>query len=147
VVAVDHPGNSLGAYTPAGFGLWWLRCRDISLAITTVLADPRFSAVADRARIGAAGFSLGGYTVLELAGARTDRSASVWDNAVPLARQIPDARLLLLSRGVGHYTFLDQCTEKGRRLQPTLCRTPAIVQERAHRDVVDAAANFFSEEL
>lgn len=72
VVAVDHPGNSLALYTPAGFGLWWLRARDITLAIDTVLRSPRWKPLVDPKHIGAAGFSLGGYTVLELAGARTD---------------------------------------------------------------------------
>ncbi|HZY98803.1 MAG TPA: hypothetical protein VFE36_04450, partial [Candidatus Baltobacteraceae bacterium] len=72
VVAVDHPGNSLDTYTPAGFGLWWLRPGDVSLALSTALADPTLGPAIDANRIGAAGFSLGGYTVLELGGARTD---------------------------------------------------------------------------
>ena len=38
-------------------------------------ADPRFASRIDRARIGAAGLSIGGNSVLELAGARADLSA------------------------------------------------------------------------
>jgi predicted dienelactone hydrolase len=39
------------------------------------LADPKLGSNIDRERIGAVGFSLGGYTVLELAGARTNFQA------------------------------------------------------------------------
>ena len=75
VAAVDHPGNnSKQPYTPAGMLLWGERATDLSDVIDGMLADPQFSPRIDRTRIGAAGFSLGGYTVLELAGARTDFS-------------------------------------------------------------------------
>ncbi len=73
VVAVNHPGNSAGTgYTPQGFIEGWERARDISTAITGMLADPRFGGRIDPDRIGAAGFSYGGYTMMELAGATTD---------------------------------------------------------------------------
>ena len=73
VASVDHPGNNaLEAPTVAGNAVWWLRADDLSRVIDGVLAMPRFGARIDRARIGAAGFSLGGYTVLVLAGARSD---------------------------------------------------------------------------
>jgi predicted dienelactone hydrolase len=72
VVAVNHPGNTaLEPLTLEGFRLWWERATDLSDALDAVLADPVFSGHIDTARIGAVGFSLGGYTVLELAGAKT----------------------------------------------------------------------------
>jgi predicted dienelactone hydrolase len=75
VAAVDHPGNNATEpYTPAGFVLWWERATDLSEVIDGMLADETFGPKIDKARIGAAGFSLGGYTVMELAGARTDIS-------------------------------------------------------------------------
>ena len=46
------------------------RPRQARLALDRVLSDPRFAPGADTARIGAIGFSAGGYTVLALAGAR-----------------------------------------------------------------------------
>lgn len=74
--AVDHPGNNATApYTPEGFTLWWERATDLSEVLDGLLADPELGPHIDKGRIGAAGFSLGGYTVLELAGARTDISA------------------------------------------------------------------------
>lgn len=73
VAGVNHPGNTaLEPLTRDGFMLWWERATDVSEVLDGVLADPVLGAHVDRARIGAVGFSLGGYTVLELAGARTD---------------------------------------------------------------------------
>jgi len=78
VAAVNHPGNNaLEPYAAPGFILWWERARDLSVVIDQMLADAVFSGHIDRGRIGAAGFSLGGYTVIEIAGGRTDRSAFV----------------------------------------------------------------------
>jgi len=73
VAAVDHPGNhAVDPQTVQGMTLWWLRASDVSRAIDAVLADRRFTGRIDRGRIGAIGHSLGGYTMLEVAGARSD---------------------------------------------------------------------------
>ena len=75
-VAVNHPGNNaVTGYTPQGFVEWWLRARDLSVVIDSMLADRRFGPHLDRDRIGAAGFSLGGYTMMEIAGATTNFQA------------------------------------------------------------------------
>ena len=52
--------------------LWWLRAVDLSAVIDAMLADKTFGGVIDPARIGAAGHSLGGYTVITIAGGITD---------------------------------------------------------------------------
>jgi predicted dienelactone hydrolase len=76
VAAVDHPGNNtLEPLTWDGFTLWWERATDVSGVLDGVLADPIIGPRIDRARIAAVGFSLGGYTVLELAGARSSQDA------------------------------------------------------------------------
>jgi predicted dienelactone hydrolase len=74
VAAVNHHGNTAteAHYDARGFLLWWERARDVSVAIDRLLDDPLFGTRIDTSRIATAGFSLGGYTVLELAGARTD---------------------------------------------------------------------------
>lgn len=70
--AVNHPGNNaLEPYTVQGFTLFWLRAEDLSQVIDGMLADPEFGPRIDSRRIGAAGFSLGGYTMIEIAGGRT----------------------------------------------------------------------------
>lgn len=76
VAGTDHPGNNATApLTRDGFMLWWERAADASEVLDGVLADPVLGPHVDRERIGAVGFSLGGYTVLELAGARTNLAA------------------------------------------------------------------------
>ncbi len=72
-VAVDHPGNnSLAPMTPEGMALWWERATDLSEVLDGMLADGEFGPRIDPKLVAAAGYSLGGYTVLEIAGARTD---------------------------------------------------------------------------
>lgn len=74
-VAVNHPGNNaLEPYTAEGFILWWERATDLSEVLDGMLADPEFGPKINASRVGAAGFSIGGYTVLALGGARTDIS-------------------------------------------------------------------------
>lgn len=73
VAAVNHPGNNtLEEYTAEGFLLWWERARDLTTVIDHVVKDSEFARHIDSRRIGAAGFSLGGYTMIEIAGARTE---------------------------------------------------------------------------
>jgi predicted dienelactone hydrolase len=74
--AVNHPGNNAyDGYTAAGFLTWWERARDLSTVIDKMLAEPAWGAHIDRDRIAAAGFSLGGYTMIEIAGGITDVAA------------------------------------------------------------------------
>lgn len=74
--AVNHPGNNATeAYTAQGFSTWWDRARDLSVVIDRMLSDPTFGARIDSHRIGAEGFSLGGYTMIEIAGGVTDVAA------------------------------------------------------------------------
>jgi predicted dienelactone hydrolase len=73
VAGVNHPGNNaLEPLTREGLVLWWERATDLSELLDAMLTDATLGPRIDAGRIGAAGFSLGGYTVLELAGARTD---------------------------------------------------------------------------
>jgi predicted dienelactone hydrolase len=75
-VAVNHPGNNgTEAYTAQGFSTWWERAHDLSTIIESMLADPMFRGRIDADRIGSAGFSLGGYTMIEIAGGITDPEA------------------------------------------------------------------------
>jgi predicted dienelactone hydrolase len=72
VAAVNHHGNTAAEAAPApqGFLLYWERAADLKVLIDAVLSDPVFGERVDRERIGAAGFSLGGYTVIAAAGGR-----------------------------------------------------------------------------
>jgi len=76
VVAANHHGNTCGEakLDPRGFLLWWERPKDLTAILDHLLADPVWGPRIDRQRIGAAGFSLGGYTMIEIAGGRIDRA-------------------------------------------------------------------------
>jgi predicted dienelactone hydrolase len=72
-IAVNHHGNTAAEpYRPEGFLCWWERARDLSVSLDRLAGDGPFAARLDMSRVFAAGFSLGGYTVLALAGAITD---------------------------------------------------------------------------
>jgi predicted dienelactone hydrolase len=84
-VAVDHPGNNAMQMTAEGMALWWERATDLSDVLDALLKDEVFAAHIDATRVGAAGYSLGGYTMMELAGAKTDIS-----QLFELCRTTPD---------------------------------------------------------
>jgi predicted dienelactone hydrolase len=238
-VAVNHPGNN-GAetYTAQGFSTWWERARDLSVVIDSMLADPMFASHIDASRIGAAGFSLGGYTMIEIAGGITDvaaykqfcaspqadnicksppefptlvedfnnlskndadfqsalhhsgdsyrdpriravfaiapalgpafRPASLdkinipvmivagqGDMNVPiassakyLAANIPGAKLTIFPGNVAHYTFLDTCTEAGRKKLTLLCTDgEGVDRDAIHAKTAALAVEFFTSVL
>jgi len=93
VAAVHHHGNTAleERLVPHGFVLWWERARDIRTVIDELLADARFGPHIDSTRIGVAGFSLGGYTALSVAGARVDRAA--WEQYCETHRTTPTCSL------------------------------------------------------
>lgn len=84
VAAVNHPGTTNKDRSPQAAAQLWQRPKDLSRAIDAVLAQPKqFGAVAKK-RIAAAGHSLGGWTVMEIAGARFDPDLFTQDcNAHP----------------------------------------------------------------
>lgn len=73
VAAVNHPGNNiLEPYTVEGFSVWWERANDLTGVIDAMLQDSTFGPRIDARKIGAAGFSLGGYTMIAIAGGITE---------------------------------------------------------------------------
>lgn len=73
VASLDHPGDNFHDHSGLGKDTVLLgRPLQMSALLDAVLTRHEFAAHADPARIGAAGFSAGGYTVLVLAGAHPD---------------------------------------------------------------------------
>lgn len=72
VVVLNHPGTTSGDSSPRRTVRLSERAADLSAALDHVLADPYFSDRVDEDRITALGFSLGGATVMGLAGLRLD---------------------------------------------------------------------------
>lgn len=238
VAALNHHGNTgIEKYLPQGFTLVWERPRDVTAALDLLLADPRFGPRIDKDRIGAAGFALGGYTALALAGGQfnlkafddfcaspagdftcrrqaefpdarklfeamkstdavvkeslaragdptqdtriravfaiapvfgggfsrrglklvkipvaivigdADRVATLATNAQYFVNNIKGAELTILPGGIGHYTFLSDCTAEGRGGLP-ICRDPTGVDRAAvHRATGEKALEFFDRTL
>jgi predicted dienelactone hydrolase len=73
VLAVNHPGSTSGDSSPRRSVHLAERAADLNAALDHILADPAFAPHIDHSRIAALGFSLGGATALNLAGAQTDR--------------------------------------------------------------------------
>ena len=237
VAAVNHHGNTGAEPKRAaqGFLLYWERARDLTNVLDKLLADPVFGTHIDRNRIGAAGFSLGGYTVLTVAGAvfspqefeafcrsprrdftceaqpefpdaprlfeelkRTDpvvqeslrhagdsyrdkRIKRVFaiapalgsgftkaglnrirlpvhiaigqaDEVTPLATNaqryanlIKGARLTVLPGEVGHYTFLAECTPRGKAVVDVCRDGDGVDRAQVHRQVAQLAFGFFEQ--
>ena len=70
VAALDHPGTSTFNHDPIEAGKLWQRPRDISAVINLVTGSPELFGRVDPQRIAALGHSLGGWTVIALAGGR-----------------------------------------------------------------------------
>jgi predicted dienelactone hydrolase len=75
-VSINHSGTAeeerqMGSLTLSEYCIWE-RPRDISAVLDKMLSDPLFSKKIDAERVGVAGFSLGGASVLWVAGARLD---------------------------------------------------------------------------
>jgi predicted dienelactone hydrolase len=214
--------------------LWWERARDVSVLIDKLLADKQFGKHINSTEISMAGFSLGGYTAIALAGGLTDRKqwhvfckdtpqaaickvppesdfslekftkliandqqvknsilrsknpykdprikavyviapvlgpaftqsslaninipvkisvgnrdkqAQAQYNADILVKYIPNAQLQVLS-GVSHYTFLADCTFKGKWFVKELCvDNQGIIRKEIHKQISQDAFEFFN---
>ncbi|MCJ8056408.1 alpha/beta hydrolase [Shinella curvata] len=75
VAGPNHPGTTSGDSTPAATPRIWERTADLSALIDRFSTDADWRAAVDTARIGVVGFSLGGATAMEIAGARADLEA------------------------------------------------------------------------
>ena len=84
-IGVDHHGNTASeSYRAEGFICWWERPSDLSLIIDRVDQIAPIKNNVDADKITCAGFSLGGYTSLALAGAITSMEQFViWLNENP----------------------------------------------------------------
>jgi predicted dienelactone hydrolase len=88
VAGPNHSGTTRGNSTPIDTTKIWQRPADLSDVLTVLKSDPFWGPHIDAGRIGAFGFSLGGHTVLALAGGRVDREA--YARYCDLNRTMPD---------------------------------------------------------
>ncbi|MGF1730238.1 alpha/beta hydrolase family protein [Photobacterium kasasachensis] len=72
VAAPNHPGTTTFNTDPVAASQWYERPRDLSRIIDKLTANPEIAGAVDLNRIAAIGHSLGGWTVMNIAGATTD---------------------------------------------------------------------------
>ncbi len=101
VAGVDHHGNTAARppYLAEGFLMPWERARDLRVLLDQLLADPQWAPHIDSQRIGAIGFSIGGYTVLASLGVRLspERVLAQWKDCLagrpcPLPPELDELR-------------------------------------------------------
>lgn len=140
-LAVNHHGNTAAESRqyPQGFGSPWERAQDLRFALRFALADSEWRDRIDPDRIGAAGFSLGGHTVLLLSGARHSRSLHatfcVEQPSSPSCSQPPEADfdpdvLAILEANDAHYrASLERAGNDYRepKLRASFLMAPALV--------------------
>ena len=122
-LALDHHGNTATEpYLAEGFACWWERATDLTVALDRLAGTPPFSGRLDLESVRAAGFSLGAYTVLALAGGVTDMARFLaWcvETSAPRGpREFPD----LGDR-------LDELRETSPRFRESMAR-----HDRSYRD-------------
>jgi len=233
VAGISHHGNNaLEPYTTQGFLRYWERAKDLTAVMNLLLADPDLGPRINPDQVGAAGFSLGGYTAIAIAGGVTnirllieafqnsgrdlskeipefphpaalveefksldrymavadasyrdsrvksifaiapalgeafsaeglspiripakiivgeaDQTAPAAANATYFAKHIKGAELAILEN-VGHYAFLGEATEAGKRELPIFCLdAPGVSRASTHRMVGRWAREFFDKHL
>ncbi|AJQ92355.1 alpha/beta hydrolase family protein [Gynuella sunshinyii] len=73
VAAVDHPGTTSRDHNPLQASQWWQRPKDLSRVLDWLVTDSQWQPFLDSQRVAAIGHSQGGWTVMNLIGARFDR--------------------------------------------------------------------------
>ncbi|WP_192891864.1 alpha/beta hydrolase family protein [Vibrio bathopelagicus] len=74
VAAINHPGTTSFDQSPEQAAKWWERPRDITRTLDYLLSEVLWKQSVNANNITAIGHSLGGWTVMQLAGAKIDRA-------------------------------------------------------------------------
>ncbi|MBF4255788.1 alpha/beta fold hydrolase [Vibrio anguillarum] len=74
VAATDHPGTTFFDQSPKQAAKWWERPRDMSRILDHLLTGAPWKQYVNAGNVTAIGHSLGGWTVMQLVGAKMDRA-------------------------------------------------------------------------
>ncbi|WP_157944621.1 alpha/beta hydrolase family protein [Mangrovicella endophytica] len=159
VAAPDHPGTTRADRDPAKARRLWERPKDVSRVIDAVSADASLLGDIDPKRIAVVGHSLGGWTALELAGARFDPRVYASDcpasaMATPLCAALQELGLLasdqpseqlgddLRDRRIGAVVGLDPGPARGLTPESLAAlKVPALVMTAGHETAMIAASH------
>jgi predicted dienelactone hydrolase len=85
---------------------------------------------------------------VEIVAGASDQNIPIASSAKYFAAEIPDAQLHIFAGNVGHYAFLDSCTDAGRKNAPLLCIDgKGVDRNMLHRDTAQMASEFFRSTL
>jgi predicted dienelactone hydrolase len=134
--AVNHHGNNgLEPYQAKGFLHFWERAQDLRTVLDQLLADPQFGPRIHADQIGAAGFSLGGYTVIASAGGRTNVQtlidAFTKDPNRDLSREIPpeftdQAAFMQEFKSLEKYIQIADASHRDERIKAVFAIAPVL---------------------
>ncbi|MGN6213084.1 alpha/beta hydrolase family protein [Parafilimonas sp.] len=138
VAAIEHRGDSTENAETGFLSLsdqqMWQRPQDVSAVLTSLLADSLFGPRIDTAKIAVAGFSLGGYTAIAVAGARLNleslQASSDTKNLSPQVRNSVERYIELLGKNSILQASLAHSGDsyKDRRIKGVFALAPAIGQ-------------------
>ncbi|NRA55766.1 MAG: alpha/beta fold hydrolase [Gammaproteobacteria bacterium] len=74
VAAPDHPGTTTYNHLALQASQWWQRPQDLVRVLNYLLEDPAWRTAIDPKNVSAVGHSLGGWSVMQLVGAKFDRN-------------------------------------------------------------------------
>jgi predicted dienelactone hydrolase len=132
VAAVDHFGNTFDNPIPEEFVKFWERPQDIRFVLDQIL-QTEVAASIDKNKIGAAGFSLGGYTAIALAGATMDFEAiKNFFNTETGKKEADIPEMPGLTSFLGkpeiHASFKQAPSLKDKRIKSVFVMSPAVGQ-------------------
>lgn len=132
VAAVSHWGNTYENLIPQRSLEFPERPKDISFVLSKLLENPAFKNSIDKKRVGALGYSIGGYTVLALAGAAMDYGAiidfsktkqGIKEFSIP---EMPNTIEVANSEPLRNYYKLHPTMVKDKRIKAVFAISPAI---------------------
>jgi predicted dienelactone hydrolase len=136
VVSVEHPGDNWEGQDPFTSLQVWERPRDVSAALDDVLRDPSWGPRIDPERIAAAGHSVGGFTVLGLAGLRYDIDRAFVEC---MNRRMNDTTCIWVRQTTFDFRRIDYGRSKGALRDPRVKAVFAMSPAVAEAADVDAA--------
>jgi predicted dienelactone hydrolase len=135
VAAVNHHGNNgLEPYVSKGFLHYWERPKDLTVVLDQLLADQNFGVHIQQDQIGAAGFSLGGYTMIAVAGGRTDIQPMInafTKSGRDLSREIPPeftdtAAFMEEFKSLSQHTAFADASHRDERIKAVFAIAPVL---------------------
>jgi predicted dienelactone hydrolase len=134
VAGINHHGNNaLEPYTTQGFLRYWERAKDLTAVLDQLLVDPNLGARINPDQIGAAGFSLGGYTVIAIAGGVTSVRLLIeaFENSGrDLSKEIPEfpdpTTLVKEFKSLNRYAAVADASYRDHRVKSIFAIAPAL---------------------